>query len=141
MNPFQTTLALEEGRKSGALAAQAVADAAERRNPGWMQTAYAAFVAYARMHPDRGFTTDDVRRAATQVPPAQDERAWGAVALRAKRAKVVKANGYTLVAAQRACPKTLWQFNAFDSSKPAARSLEHAHGPSGSIPVESPASS
>ncbi len=109
MSETQTTLELSESRKTGAIAAQAAADAAERRSPGWMDAAFGAFVAYARIMPTRKFTTEDVRLAALSVPPPPDGRAWGAVAIRAKREKIDVCAGYALV--QRGCPKTLWQLN------------------------------
>lgn len=111
MNESQTTL--DFGRrvnlKPRLIAAQAAADAADRRNSGWSDDAYAAFVAFAKIDPSRRFTTEDARRAAKNVPDAPDCRAWGAVAVRAKREGIVISTGYAL--AQYGDPKTLWKLN------------------------------
>lgn len=104
----QLSFALK-GSKRGAIAAQSAADAAERRSPGWMDAAFEAFVAFARLSGSTPFVTDDVRKAAgSQVPPPPDGRAWGAVALRAKREGIVTSCGYRKVDSQNGCPKTLW---------------------------------
>ncbi len=108
----QLPLGLRVAQKRGATAAQACADAAERRNPGWVDSAFAAFVAYARLAgPSGKFTTEDVRLAATTVPPAPDGRAWGAIAQKAKREGVVKPCGFRAVESSNGSPKTLWQLN------------------------------
>jgi hypothetical protein len=108
----QTELALKEAKKTGVLAAQACADAAERRNPGWVQKAYDAFVAYARFNgPSRQFTTEDVRNGVAGVPEAPDARAWGSIAMRCKREGIVVSVGYKAVESSNGSPKTLWQLN------------------------------
>lgn len=105
-------MTLKQARARGAIAAQACADAADRHNPGWVAAAFEAFVAYAILRgPERGFTTEDVRAAATTVPPAPDGRAWGAVAQRAKREGVVIPCGWRLVQSSNGSPKTLWKLN------------------------------
>lgn len=63
--------------------------AAANAGPTWKEDAYAAFCAFAKTH--RHFTVKEVRAANPQIKAPPDLRAWGAVALRAQRAKVVKA--------------------------------------------------
>lgn len=83
-----------EGSRLGAMASQSAAQAAERRHPGWLDMAFEAFVRYATQHPN-GFTTEAVRVANPDIPPPPDKRAWGAVVLRAMRAKRIKSLGFT----------------------------------------------
>lgn len=108
---FPLSPAVRAAQQRGAIAAQACADAAERRSPGWVDSAYAAFVAFARAYPDRKFTTEDVRLAAKGVPEAPDPRAWGAVAQRVKREGVVIPCGWRPVESSNGSPKTVWQLN------------------------------
>lgn len=63
--------------------------AAQHAGEAWREAAYRAFVNYAA----RGerFTTEDVREDNPQLPPPPDKRAWGHIALRAKREGVVRA--------------------------------------------------
>lgn len=108
--PVPMTRERAQAAKRGAIAAQACADAADRRDPHWSKMAYGAFVAYARIHAGQQFTTEDVRLAAAKsVPPPPDGRAWGAIAMRAKREEIVKAVGTRCVASSNNSPKTLWQ--------------------------------
>lgn len=108
---FTLSPAVRAAQQRGAIAAQACADAAERRSPGWTDAAHAAFVAYARAYPDREFTTEDVRLVAKDVADAPDPRAWGAVAQRAKREGVVIPCGWRPVASSNGSPKTVWKLN------------------------------
>lgn len=112
----QTELPLAVAKKRGAMAAQACADAAERRCPGWTEKAYTFFVAFARVRGDRPFTTEDVRTAAQfSVPPAPDARAWGSIAMRCKREGITVACGYKAVESSNGSPKTLWKLNNKES--------------------------
>ena len=112
MSETQTTFVLREARKTGAIAAQACADAADRRSPGWTNLAYDAFVVYAKVRGTNSqFTTEDVRNGVQSVPPAPDGRAWGAIALRAKRAGLIVPCGYRGVESSNGSPKTLWKLN------------------------------
>jgi hypothetical protein len=72
--------------------------AADHAGEDWKEMAYSAFVSHARDVLGT-FTTEEVRAAYPSVPPPPDKRAWGQVALRAKRAKVVHATGITKVGA------------------------------------------
>jgi hypothetical protein len=107
----QTELPLKVAQKRGVMAAQACADAAERRNPGWVKAAYDAFVAYAKTTGStRQFTTEDVRLGVS-VEKAPDDRAWGSIAMRCKREGIIVAVGYRSVESSNGSPKTLWQLN------------------------------
>lgn len=72
--------------------AAAEAAAAHAGEP-WKERAYKAFVSYASTHST--FTTEEVRLASPQVEAPPELRAWGQIALRAKRAKVVEFDGWT----------------------------------------------
>lgn len=82
----------EELARAGANAAAANAD---RVSPEWTDRAYFLFAAYARGHAE--FATEDVVSYATTLgfaaPP--DKRAWGHVAKRAAKARIVERSGYT----------------------------------------------
>ncbi len=79
--------------------------------PTWSETAFGWFCLYAKHH--REFITEAARQYAEQrgfsTPP--DKRAWGAVAVRAARAGIVRANGYAKATDPKvhANPKTLWR--------------------------------
>jgi hypothetical protein len=66
--------------------------AANHAGTEWKETAFEAFKQYARQHTE--FTTEQVRIAAKDVAPPPDPRAWGQVALRAKRESVVEGGGW-----------------------------------------------
>lgn len=87
---------------------------AERESEGWNRMAFEAFVRYvtAVKHP---FMTEDVRcyAEALGMPEPPDKRAWGSVAMRAKKAGLIVSLGYApqqSVNAHKA-PKTLWKAN------------------------------
>jgi hypothetical protein len=89
--------------------AEKASDHADKKIEGWSTMAYDAFVYYSKTHPF--FTTEDVRDFATEVPPAPDTRAWGAVALKAKRHFIVKAEGWVAAKAKNVHGNavTLWR--------------------------------
>lgn len=70
-----------------ALGHASAAVAADHAGADWIDRAYAAFVAYAKR--GQPFTTEDVRNANPDLPAPPDPRAWGQVALRAKKRKLV----------------------------------------------------
>lgn len=104
-------LTVRAAKKTGAMAAQACADAAERRNPGWVESAYQAFLYYVRLRGTTPFTTEDVRASAAFVSEAPDNRAWGAIAMRLKREGWIVSCGYRAVESSNGSPKTLWKLN------------------------------
>jgi hypothetical protein len=80
---------LNEGVELG----HAMADkAAAKAGDEWREEAYAAFCRYAKEHPY--FTNEEVRAANPDLIAPFDERAWGAVALRARRQDVVVSRGW-----------------------------------------------
>lgn len=65
--------------------------AADHAGDKWKRTAYEAFLAFAETH--RSFKTEDVRNAHPEIPPPPDKRAWGAIALMARRNQVISSGG------------------------------------------------
>lgn len=92
--------------------AQAAADRADRIHGDWTDKAYAAFVAYAKTHPK--FTTEDVIAASPEVPQAPEKRAWGAIALMAKRRGLIRKVGFDTAKSAHAHsrPVSVWQLVA-----------------------------
>lgn len=66
--------------------------AADNAGSFWKEEAFEAFKQYARTNEE--FTTEDVRRANSELSAPPDDRAWGHIALRAKREGIVKAAGW-----------------------------------------------
>jgi len=66
--------------------------AADRAGDWWQDEAYEAFRQFALRN--ELFTTETVRLAFPDMDAPPDSRAWGAVALRAKRNNVVVADGW-----------------------------------------------
>ena len=66
--------------------------AADHAGDEWKEIAFNAFRRHAEKN--RAFLREDVRWACPDVPPPPDTRAWGHVALRAKREGIVRAIGY-----------------------------------------------
>jgi len=73
------------GRKLGHEGAQRAADHAGAQ---WQAEAWLAFCTYVVGH--KQFTMEAVRLASPQVPSPPDNRAWGVIALRAKRAGMIR---------------------------------------------------
>ena len=68
--------ALDEGLRLAKLSS-------DKQGPEWNAMAYQAYVEHARRH--RFFTTEDVRRAAKNVPAATNNSAWGHIAKTASK--------------------------------------------------------
>ena len=90
----------------------AAAANAERDTEGWNKMAFEAFARYV-MDVKHPFMTEDVRcyAEALGMPEPPDKRAWGSVAMKAKRSGLVVSMGYApqqSVNAHKA-PKTLWK--------------------------------
>jgi hypothetical protein len=98
------------GAEDGAARA---ADHAERVEPGWKDEALVYFRAFAVAKRHTSFLTEEARVFAEgdgfALPP--DKRAWGSVALRAKRAGIVERVGYasTSLGPSHACPRNEWR--------------------------------
>ena len=91
---------------------EAAADHAEREHEGWKMMAYALFLRYAAATREP-FMTEQVRWYAEGLglEPPPDKRAWGAIAVKAKKAGYVRSIGYAPQKADNAhgAPKTLWK--------------------------------
>lgn len=83
--------------------------AAHNAGDEWKDSAFEAFKHYARAHLE--FTTEQARLAATEVTAPPDRRAWGQVALRAKREGVVGSSGWVRAASPsvHGMVVTLWR--------------------------------
>ena len=66
--------------------------AANNAGDEWKDSAFEAFKHYARTHSE--FTTEEARLAATEVASPPDIRAWGQIAIRAKREGIVVGIGW-----------------------------------------------
>lgn len=89
-------------------------DHADQKIGSWSDRAYNFFVNWATKHGGE-FMTEDVRMAAEKakgyVPPP-DERAWGAIILRAKRKGLLEHAGFAPMKS-RNChgnPKSVWRW-------------------------------
>lgn len=66
--------------------------AATNAGEDWKGSAYDAFCRHALNH--QFFTTEEVRAANPNLLAPRDDRAWGAIALQAKRDKVVTSHSW-----------------------------------------------
>lgn len=83
--------------------------AADKAGESWKTAAYEGFKSFAKAHPQ--FTTEQARASV----PGQayiNAKAWGAIALRARREGVTQAIGNVKVQGGRMIA-TLWQSNIF----------------------------
>jgi hypothetical protein len=84
---------MTEYQNEGSAIGHAMAElAGDNAGEVWKEIAYDAFVTYAREHPQ--FTTEDVRRANPELPPPPDNRAWGAIARRGTKNKIIVSLGW-----------------------------------------------
>jgi hypothetical protein len=108
--PWCTPLLAWEGAEEGA---ERAADHAERVEPGWKDAALHYFRLFAVLNRGTTFLTEDARLYAEGCGLGQppDKRAWGSVALRAKRDRIVESLGYenTSRGPSHACPRTAWR--------------------------------
>lgn len=88
---------------------------ADRATEQWTIRAYRFLVVYASRRGRKEFLMEDVRKAAEQSPsyvPPPDGRAWGAVALRAKKDGAIAHAGYAPSESSNGSPKCLWRLAA-----------------------------
>lgn len=88
------------------------ADHADRETPTWSDRALGCLVMWARSNPGSLWLIEDVRAYAEEaegLPPAPDGRAWGAVAVRARRLGVIVPAGYASARSSNNSPKVLWR--------------------------------
>ena len=83
--------------------------AADKAGEQWKQRAFDAFVNYAKAH--KQFLTEDVRMSNEDVGNPPDKRAWGHIAVSAKKQGVIKKIGfqYSTDAASNPSPMSLWE--------------------------------
>jgi hypothetical protein len=83
----------------------------------WKQEAYLAFVTYATTH--KFFTVEQVRKDLSHVSTPPDKRAWGVIALQAKKHNIVKNAGWTrsLEKNKHGIPVALWQSLVFNTTQ------------------------
>lgn len=81
-----------EGLDLGHTMANVAADNADIQHDFWRAQAYMMFIAHAKKN--RFFTTEDVRNENPDMPEPPDNRAWGAVALQAKKDNCIRAQGF-----------------------------------------------
>lgn len=67
--------------------------AAGNAGAAWKDSAYSAFIDYAKTHST--FTTEDVRLANPDLPAPRDARAWGAIPRKAVADNIVTPAGWT----------------------------------------------
>ena len=105
MSTEQQEMALDLGHAGAARAG----GHADRTIPGWSDLALAALLRFAVNHPM--FTIEEVRLASPGVPPPPDRRAWGNVAVRARRANLVVASSWVNSESKtgHGPPVTLWR--------------------------------
>ncbi|WP_066807163.1 hypothetical protein [Sphingomonas asaccharolytica] len=93
-------------------------DHADRVDPGWSDRAFEMLEGYALTHFE--FMTEEVRVWATEagLPPPPDGRAWGAVTLRAAKAKLIVVSRYqnTRVPPAHAAPRAVWRSQIYQEA-------------------------
>lgn len=99
-----------EEAKAGA---ERAADHAERVEPGWKDFALGVLRLFAMLHPEATFMIEDVRAYAEArgLSPPPDPRAWGAVALQAKRDGLITRAGFssTTRGPAHTHPRNVWR--------------------------------
>lgn len=109
MNQYQLNFEAEKARDIGI---QRAVDHANKETPSWSDRAVELFLAYCQENKGANFMTEDVRwyAEALGLPEPPDKRAWGAIAVMAKRRGLIRSNGYAPQKAVNAhcAPKTVW---------------------------------
>ena len=106
----RATLTREDAKRGRELGHEGAKLVADNAGDAWKRQALAAFFAYGSEH-GPFFTTEDVRTA-SEVPAPHDARAWGQVALEAKRRGWIKWAGYAPAKDRKShwCPGNVWQW-------------------------------
>jgi len=109
MNQYQLNFEAEKARDIGI---QRAVDHADKVTPSWSDRAVELFLAYCQENKGTTFMTEDGRwyAEALGLPEPPDKRAWGAIAMMAKKRGVIRGNGYAPQKAVNAhcAPKTVW---------------------------------
>lgn len=82
--------------------------AADNAGEDWKVLAYNSLVSYAKTHDT--FTIEDVRRSSNDVPIAPTERAWGHIAISARKNGIISRVGTVRVQGGRMIA-VLWKSN------------------------------
>lgn len=104
---------MSEGQQLAIAGADTAAAHADRVHGPWSEKAWEFFMQFAREHPGQTFMTEDVRAHAEirkAVPPPPDNRAWGSIAMRASKAKLIRRVDYAPNKSPscHASPKSVW---------------------------------
>jgi hypothetical protein len=75
----------------------------------WKKIAYDAFVDYAKHH--ETFTVEQIISESSYLPDPPDKRAWGIIAIKAKKNNIVENAGWTrsLNKSKHGIPVALWK--------------------------------
>lgn len=96
----------------GHVSAQIASDAADRKTGGaWSDSSWRFLLTWGPTTGPGGFLGEDLRHAAQGfVPIIKEQRAWGAVLLRAVRAGLIERIGYTAAKDRKSHgnPKSIW---------------------------------
>ena len=109
--------------------------AADNAGEEWKAAAFYAFKRHAMKH--QFFTTEEVRAANPDMPPPPDDRAWGSIALRAKREGVVVGSSWVRATSRsvHGMVVTQWFSKVYTPSEPSngsdtgSQGQEAVHGP------------
>tara|TARA_R110000868_G_scaffold399157_1_gene672782 strand:+ start:6841 stop:7167 length:327 start_codon:yes stop_codon:yes gene_type:complete len=104
---------MNEGLKIGHQMAEV---AANNAGENWKRIAYEAFVNHAKQN--TFFVTEDVRNANQDMPSPPDQRAWGQVALTAKRTGIVSGYAFTRAKSRtvHGMVVTMWKSNIYSGN-------------------------
>lgn len=94
---------LEAAQARGELGAARAAEKADRLDGGWRGQAMEAIRAFARTH--ERFLAEDVR---LEIPAGADPRAAGAIFQAAKRAGLIRPDGFAPACSSNGSPKVRW---------------------------------
>ncbi len=97
-------MTVEIAREHGLEMAQLAAD---KCGDDWKAAALSAFKRHAETF--NTFTTEDVRKANSDIVTGGDPRAWGNIAQQAKRAEIIEFFGYQPVSSSNGSAKVLWR--------------------------------
>jgi hypothetical protein len=99
----------ESNMNEGLILGQEMAQiAADHAGESWKHDAYDALLRYAKEH--KVFTIEQVIRANPDMPKPPTDRAWGNIAVKGKKNKIINSIGVSRTQAGRMIA-TLWQSN------------------------------
>ena len=91
--------------------------AADKAGEEWKKKALDAFITYAKTH--KQFMTEDVRMNSEHVGNPPDKRAWGHIAVAAKKQGAITKIGfsYSTDAASHPTPMSLWRSEIYEGNE------------------------